>query len=118
MEITFSSNNNKFANSLTPVFEATEYEEKTTFGTDFDKADVFGKEAIMDTFEKAFAESKNDYEYLTELVMVLNYKCWQWYNRGNQTISKLYADLYYKTDDYASTHLEGDEWSYYYSTTD
>lgn len=104
--------------SLTAMFKVTGYVEKTTFGTDFDIADALGEEAIKNTFEKAFAECKNNCKYLTELVMVLNYKCWQWYYRGNQTISKLYADLYYKSAEYASTHLEGDELSYYDSTTD
>ena len=104
--------------SLTTVFEENGYVEKTTFGTDFDIADVFGKGAIMDTFERAFNEWKNDYEYLTELVMVLNHKCWQWYYRKNHMVSELYADLYYKAHAYAVKNLKGDELSYYYRTTD
>ena len=104
--------------SLTAVFKETGYVEKTTFGLDFDIADAFGEKAIKNTYERAFNEWKNNYKFFTELVMVLNYKCWQWYYRGNQTISKLYSDLYYEAAEYASTHLEGDEFSYYDSTTD
>lgn len=104
--------------SLTTVFEENGYVEQTTFASDFDIADVFGIEAIMDTFKRAFAEWKKDYKYLTELVMVLNFKCWQWYYRGNHTISKVYEELYEKADEYASTHLKGDRLSYYYRTTD
>lgn len=111
--------------SLTAMFKESGYVEKTTFGTDFDIADALGEEAIKNTFEKAFAECKNNCKYLTELVIAMNYKCWQWYYRGNQTksklyvqLAKLYADLYYKSAEYASTHLEGDELSYYDSTTD
>ena len=116
--------------SLTPMFREREYVEKTTFGTDFDKADAFGEGEIKNTFWKAFDEWKNDYEYLTELVIAMNYKCCQWYyrasDRGNQTtyrmyavqLAKLYNNLYYEAAEYASTHLEGDEFSYYDSTTD
>ena len=104
--------------SLTPMFRETGYVEKTTFGMDFDIADAFGEKAIKNTYERALNEWKNNYKFFTELVMVLNYKCWQWYYRGNQTISKLYSDLYYKADEYANTHLEGDELSYYYRTMD
>lgn len=116
--------------SLTAVFKESGYVEKTTFGTDFDIADALGEEAIKNTFEKAFAECKNNCEYLTELVIAMNYKCCQWYyravDRGNQTIyrsyavqlAKLYNNLYYEAAEYASTHFEGDDWSYYDSTTD
>ena len=104
--------------SLTAVFKETGYVEKTTFGTDFDIADAFGEKAIKNTFERAFKEWKNNCKYLTELVMVLNYKCWQWYYRRNQMISELYADLYYKTHAYAVKNLKGEELSYYYRTTD
>ena len=91
--------------SLTPMFRETGYVEKTTFGMDFDIADAFGEQAIKNTYERALKEWKNNYKFFTELVMVLNYKCWQWYYRGNQTISKLYADLYYKADEYANKML-------------
>ena len=104
--------------SLTTAFEENGYVEKTTFASDFDIADVFGIEAIMDTFKRAFAEWKKDYKYLTELVMVLNLKSWQWYYRGNHTVSKVYDELYEKADEYASTHLKGDRLSYYYRTID
>ena len=103
--------------SLTNAFSEVGYGEQTTFGTDFDIADRFGADAITDTFKRAFEEWRNDYIYLTELVMVLNFKCWQWYNRNN-TLSQIYSDLYYQADDYASTHLKGEELSYYYRTTD
>ena len=116
--------------SLTPMFREIGYVEKTTFGLDFDIADVFGEQAIKNTYERAFNEWKNNYKFFTELVMVLNYKCCQWYyrasDRGNQTtyrmyavqLAKLYNNLYYEAAEYASTHLEGDEFSYYDSTTD
>ena len=48
----------------------------TTFWSDFYIAELFGKNAIQDTFDRAFEEWKHDYKYLTELVVVLNYKVW------------------------------------------
>lgn len=43
---------------------------------DFTIADMCGRRAIHDTFKRAFEEWKDNYEYLTELVMVLNWKVW------------------------------------------
>lgn len=68
---------------------------KTTFWGDFTIADAFGVDAIADTFNRAFSAWKDDVEYLTELVMVLNAKCWYWYGTDgdNSEYSRLYADL-------------------------
>lgn len=50
------------------------YETFTTFWEDFSIADVFGTNAIEDTYNRAFNEWRNNYQYLTELVMILNWK--------------------------------------------
>lgn len=47
---------------------------ETTFMEDFGIAELFGVEAIEDTFQRCFHDWKNNIAYLTELVMVLNYK--------------------------------------------
>ena len=93
------------------------YKQITTFFQDFSIADNFGLKAIQDTYDTAFKEWKNDYKYLTELVMVLNWKIWQW-NEKNEAYAKLYDELWKKTDEYACTHLKGGELSYFYRTTD
>lgn len=90
----------------------------TTFWQDFSIADAFGIEAVKDTYKRAFEEWKSDYMYLTDLVIVVNHKCWQHYERGNEELSALYSDLYYKTHDYARKHLKGDELTYYFHVTD
>ena len=59
-----------------------DYEFKTTFWDDFSVADKFGVGAIEETFDRAFAEWKTDYIYLTELVLVLNWKMWDWHQAG------------------------------------
>lgn len=55
------------------------YELQTTFWEDFSIADRFGLSAIKDTFKRAFEGWKDNYKYLTELILVLNHKIWQYY---------------------------------------
>lgn len=50
------------------------YEVRTTFWEDFSIADLFGLPFIQNTFDRAFKEWRENYEYLTELVLVLNHK--------------------------------------------
>lgn len=94
------------------------YECITTFWEDFGIADRFGINAVKDTFNRAFAEWKSNYKYLTELVIVLNHRCWMHYNAGNFELSKLYSDLYYQAKYYAEENLKGDEYEYYFNITD
>lgn len=90
----------------------------TTFWSDFSIADAFGEEAVKDTFNRAFEEWKSDYRYLTDLVMVVNHKCWEHYEKGNERLSYLYSELYYKADAYACENLKDEEAKYYFRTTD
>lgn len=93
------------------------YEAKTTFWNDFSIADRFGTNAINDTYKRAFKEWKGSTEYLTELVMVLNHKAWQW-STSDVRYSELYNYLWEKTNDYAIDHLQGDDLKYFLQTTD
>ena len=52
------------------------YECFTTFWNDFSIAATYGIPAIKETYQRVFAEWKDDYKYLTELVMVLNHLGW------------------------------------------
>ena len=90
----------------------------TTFWSDFSIADRFGIPAIKDTYNRAFDEWKTDYRYLTDLVMVLNHKCWEHHHVGHARVSELYADLFYKAQDYAYENLQGDELRYFIEVTD
>ena len=94
------------------------YEMQTTFVEDFMIADAFGVDAIQDTFDRAFDEWKDNYVYLTELVIALNWGLWRTYEKGNMQAAKLYDKLWRKADKYAQTHLKGEELSFFYSTTD
>ena len=98
-----------------------DYEYKTTFWHDFTIAESFGEDAITDTAERAFEEWKSDIVYLTELIMVLNHKCWYWYQKGNDDLTQTYEELYYKYDELAYNYLETnnpDGLTYYYRTLD
>ena len=98
------------------VEEMCGYKPKTTFYMDFSIADKFGVKAIKETYKNAFNFWKDDYEYLTELVMVMSWKSFE--HIENVELCKLYSDLYYKTDSYALKHLKGDKLTYYIRTTD
>lgn len=95
-----------------------EYKFKTTFWSDFNIADRFGLEAIQDTFDRVFEEWKIDYIYLTELVLVLNWKIWQHYDKGNMDKAKLYDKLWQKAQSYGYDTLKGDKLKYFIETLD
>ena len=78
---------------------------------------MFGLNAIQDTYNRAFNEWKNDYKYLTELVMILNWKIWSHYEKHRE-YADLYNKLYEETNTYAYEHLKGEELSYFYRVTD
>ena len=101
------------------------YEMKTTFWVDFCIADGCGvidtkraEEAIRDTYERAFNEWKDNVVYLTELVLVLNWKIWEWNSLECQPIEDVYRELWGKADSWACDNLKGDDASYFFHTTD
>ena len=93
------------------------YKQITTFWQDFSIADSFGESAIRDTYKRAMDNWKTNYKYLTELVMILNWKIWQHYEK-NEAYGELYEELWRKADNYACNNLKGDELSYFFRTTD
>lgn len=94
------------------------YEFKTTFWTDFSIADIFGVSAIKDTYKRAFEEWKDDVVYLTELVLVLNWKIWQHYEKGHHTVAKVYDRLWSEAQSYAYETLKGEDLSYFFNVID
>lgn len=71
-----------------------DYEYQTTFWEDFGIAECFGAEAIKDTYRHAKAEWGRDRVYGTELSMILNHKCWYWYEEQNTKLGRLYGELW------------------------
>lgn len=94
------------------------YTQQTTFWQDFCIAEAFGETAIKDTYNRAIKEWARDKVYMTELVLVLNWKCWYFYETGNEKYSDLYSDLYYKARDIALDTFKGDDLEYFLRTTD
>ena len=96
----------------------TGYKPITSFYRDFSIAEAFGEDGIKETFKRAFKEWKGNYKYLTELVMVLNWKTWQHWEAENKDISYCYFELYEEADEYAQANLKGEELDYYFQTKD
>lgn len=99
------------------IEEETGYKPITTFYMDFSIADKFGLPAIQDTYNRAFEGWKSDYKYITELAMVLNWKCWRWYEVKDD-YSKLYTELFHKLDEWIFNNLREEELDYYIRITD
>lgn len=93
------------------------YKPMTTFWQDFSIADAFGIAAVVDTFKRAFKEWKDNYKYLSELVMVLNHKIWQWYQK-NTSLAKVYNKVWELADGYAVNNLKDEKLEYFYRVTD
>ena len=70
------------------------YFSHTTFWMDFSIADRFGVSGIRETYQIAIKNWKKNYVYLTELIIVLNLKCFHHHEKGNQAYAELYADLF------------------------
>lgn len=94
------------------------YKPVTTYYTDFGIAEWYGKSAIRSTLKRAKAAWKKNIEYMTEIAMVLNWKCHEHHMTGNKGFEELYADLWEETDKYIREHFKGDDLSYYYRTID
>lgn len=94
------------------------YKPITTFYTDFSIADHYGKNAIVDTYKRSLKSAIfMGYKELTELVMVLNWKIWEHYEK-NESYAQLYNLLYENAEEYATANLQGEELKYFYRTTD
>lgn len=95
-----------------------DYECQTTFWEDFSIAEMFGEEAIRDTYRRARAEWKNDRVYGTELSIVLNHKCWYWYEKQNETLSRLYAELWEEWHEWVLENWKDGDLGYYLRVVD
>lgn len=84
----------------------TGYKPISTFWNDFSIAEKFGKNSILNTYNKVLKEWKNDYKMITELSMVLNHKIWYWYEKENYEMQEIYDILWEKSEEWAYQHLK------------
>lgn len=103
--------------TIRPFLDATGYEPKTTFWTDFTIADRFGIDAVKDTYNRAFEEWKSNKVYVTELVLVLNWKIWQ-HAESNEPLARVYNELWEQTDQWCLENLKDDDKAYFLRTID
>lgn len=93
------------------------YTMTTTFIQDFQIANAFGESAVRDTYKRAFNEWKDNYVYLTELVITLNLMIWALYET-NESLARVYNELWEEADAYACDNLKGEELSFFFRITD
>ena len=99
------------------IEEMTGYKPITRLYEDFSIADKFGEKGINSTYKMVMKEWKDNYKYLTELVMVLNWKIWEHYETDAK-LAILYNKLWEEADEYAINNLKDEELDYFYKTTD
>ena len=75
--------------------------QKLLFGWIFQLQTSLVSTLSKDTYKRAFNEWKYNHVYLTELVMVLNHKIWQWYET-NDAIAHLYDTLWREADPFGA----------------
>ncbi len=96
------------------------YRPLTTIYTDFSIADNFGKAAILDTYENLKSLEvicHENYKYMTEIVMVLNNKIWEHFEK-DETKARLYDKLWRKAQEIVFETFNKDELEYYFNITD
>lgn len=63
-----------------------------------------------------------DVQEMAAFITVLNHKCWYWYDKGNEKLSKIYSELYYKYNElewnWLETYGAEEEKNWYFDTLD
>lgn len=79
----------------------------TVFWHDFTVAEGLGEPVVSITFANFFDKRKGSVKDLVELCIVTNEKCWYWYERGNEELSRKYGEWYHRCRDYAFSDESG-----------
>ena len=81
----------------------SDYKRKTTYTSDFSLAEwcvpVDGMNAIASTLRNALTYWRDDVEFFTEILLVVNMKSWEHAARHNNNYGRMYSDLYYMVRD-------------------
>lgn len=100
------------------IEEMCGYKPISTYYTDFGIAEWFGTDAIRETYDNAVANWGSDIKWMTEIVMVLNWKIWEHYHGGDEELARFYDELWREAGEYVFSHFDGDDITYYLKTTD
>ena len=90
---------------------------ESNYWEDFTKVENKWTKAIEELCETLFEKNKNNVKYLTELVLVLNWKIWDYYET-DENIARVYDKLWRKLDEYCCENLKWEEARYYFRKTD
>lgn len=94
-----------------------DYKRCSTFAADFAIADSFGKEAVKETFDRAFNEWKDRPKMMAEMALVLNHNIWR-YHETDPELAKVYDECWKQADEYCMEHYRGDDLNWYIRVTD
>lgn len=94
-----------------------DYKFESSFWEEFSIAENYGGDAVRKHYDLVFSQWKDNLKFLTELVLVLNIKIFIWYG-VDDSIGKMYDQLWKETDGYALDTLKGEDLHYYLSTID
>ena len=94
------------------------YTQRTTFWDDFTIAERFGLPAIKDTYKNAFTSWKTDVVFITELVLVLNWKMLYMDEKHMTEKSVMYYKCWVELSNWCERHLEAGAYEYFLNVTD
>ncbi len=94
------------------------YTQRTTFWDDFTIAERWGVKAIEDTYKNAFNSWKNDVVFITELVLVLNWKMLYMDEKHMTEKSVMYYKCWVELSNWCERHLEAGAYEYFILVTD
>ena len=94
------------------------YTQRTTFWDDFTLAEKLGLPAIKDTYKNAFTSWKTDVVFITELVLVLNWKMLYMDERHMTEKSARYYKCWVELSNWCERHLEAGAYEYFLNVTD
>jgi hypothetical protein len=114
--------------------EQTAYTPFTTFYSDLSIAECSGPAGIQETHDRVLKTWMGDYKYMTEYIMCLNHKIWEWHDEEyekrrirllydkskREEISTLYDKLWSDAEEKFFEHYAGNNeaMEYYYEITD
>lgn len=85
---------------------------------DFKVAIPFGIKAVENTFANARYKT-SDYKMVTELAVVMNNLCWEYYYKADgEKLSRYFADRYYEICDWAGKNFTPEQAQFFWAILD